>query len=108
MSIEPMTRYRVNRILCAHADQNGEGAHWKSEGERCPLSAPFLPLERIPVGALVRHDIHTGELMSNQDMHGGGYRRFEINCRCGCDWYIGSTVGTNELQVLDLGPGSGS
>lgn len=24
------------RILCAHADENGEGAHWKLEGEPCP------------------------------------------------------------------------
>lgn len=24
------------RILCAHADRNGEGAHWKYEGDPCP------------------------------------------------------------------------
>ncbi len=24
------------RVLCAHADRNGEGAHWKREGELCP------------------------------------------------------------------------
>lgn len=23
-------------ILCAHADRNGEGAHWKRQGEPCP------------------------------------------------------------------------
>jgi hypothetical protein len=25
------------RRLCAHADLNGDGAHWLEPGERCPL-----------------------------------------------------------------------
>lgn len=66
------------------------------------MSATFVALADIPVGAIVRHDRHVGELMSNQDQHAGGYRRFEMNCRCGCGWYIGSTVGSNELEVLEL------
>ena len=28
------------RILCAHADRNGVGAHWKTEGEPCPGTTP--------------------------------------------------------------------
>lgn len=30
--------FEPQRVLCAHADQNGEGAHWLEEGETCPLS----------------------------------------------------------------------
>lgn len=29
-----------SRILCAHADQDGEGAHWKTEGEPCSAEPP--------------------------------------------------------------------
>ena len=25
-------------ILCAHADQDGAGAHWLAPGEKCPLA----------------------------------------------------------------------
>lgn len=27
-------------ILCAHADRDGEGAHWLRAGETCPLAEP--------------------------------------------------------------------
>lgn len=36
-------RNRRTRVFCAHADQNGEGAHWMDAGERCPL----MPCRRI-------------------------------------------------------------
>lgn len=25
------------KVFCAHADRDGEGAHWIAPGERCPL-----------------------------------------------------------------------
>lgn len=34
------------RRLCAHADQNGEGAHWLEPGERCPLGTSSSPDSR--------------------------------------------------------------
>lgn len=30
----------THRILCAHADLDGIGAHWLEPGEKCPLAGP--------------------------------------------------------------------
>jgi hypothetical protein len=27
---------RTHRVLCAHADEDGRGAHWLEPGEKCP------------------------------------------------------------------------
>lgn len=32
------THDRDQRILCAHADHNGEGAHWRDAAEPCPVA----------------------------------------------------------------------
>ena len=33
--------YPANRpVLCAHADQDGQGMHWLAPGQRCPLAPP--------------------------------------------------------------------
>lgn len=37
------------RILCAHADRNGEGAHWKMPGEPCCEHEPLVSDEGGPV-----------------------------------------------------------
>lgn len=34
------TRHMAERrVLCAHADQNGDGAHWRAPDEPCPLAS---------------------------------------------------------------------
>jgi hypothetical protein len=37
----------THRVLCAHADDDGRGAHWLAPGEKCTL----LPVEREPEAA---------------------------------------------------------
>ena len=34
------TAARAQRILCAHADQDGKGAHWLEPGEKCAAGQP--------------------------------------------------------------------
>lgn len=37
----------MTRIFCAHADQDGLGAHWKQEDWPCPLECEHDSLEGV-------------------------------------------------------------
>ena len=46
------TAARAQRILCAHADQDGKGAHWLEPGEKCP-DAPGRATDRAALAVIL-------------------------------------------------------
>ena len=46
----------THRVLCAHADQDGQGTHWLQPGERCAAPSPGpAGQEIIALGAVATH-----------------------------------------------------
>jgi hypothetical protein len=73
----------TDRILCAHADQNGEGAHWLAPGEVCAdvehfrqvaavLDTGDVDLVRLVLGLAAELDVYdptAGEFDEDRPMH---------------------------------------
>jgi hypothetical protein len=73
----------TDRILCAHADQHGEGAHWLAPGEVCAdvehyrqvaavLDTGAVDLVRLVLGLAAELDVYdpdAGEFDENRPMY---------------------------------------
>ena len=51
----------THRVLCAHADDDGRGAHWLAPGEKCTLSAERETEAAAPPGREEQQDPQAGE-----------------------------------------------